>query len=125
MNSARSRQDVVLVVDDDLMLCGILAQALADEGYPVLTAADGEEALAIASTMDGKLALVVTDILLSRMDGLDLAARLAELETPPAVLFISGVAADRDLTGPLLRKPFGPLAFLQQVAQMLPSVRSQ
>jgi CheY-like chemotaxis protein len=125
MDSAQSRQNVVLVVDDDPMLCDILAQALADEGYPVLTAANGEEALAIASTLDGQLALVVTDILLHEMDGLDLAARLASLKTPPAVLFISGVAAGRDLPGPVLRKPFGPLAFLQQVARMLPKVRHQ
>jgi CheY-like chemotaxis protein len=71
--------------------------------------------------MDGQLALVVTDILLPEMDGLDLAADLASLKAPPAVLFISGVTPNQDMPGPLLAKPFGPSAFLQQIARMLPS----
>ena len=69
------------------MLRSILAQALADEGYPVLTAEDGEQALAIASTLEGQLGLVVTDIRLPVMNG------------------------------------FGPTAFLEQVARMLPSAQ--
>jgi DNA-binding response OmpR family regulator len=115
----QSRQNVVLLVEDDNMLRNILAQALADEGFPVLTAEDGEEALAIASSMDGHLALVVTDILLPEMDGLDLAARLASLTAPPPVLFISGIRGRRDVPGPVLAKPFGPSAFLEQVTRML------
>jgi two-component system cell cycle response regulator CpdR len=120
MNSERSRQNLVLLVEDDATLRGILAQALADEGYPVLTAESGEEALAVASTLDNQLALVVTDVLLPEMDGLDLAGHLASLGTPPAVLFISGIRESRKIPGPVLAKPFGPLAFLEQVARMLP-----
>ena len=53
------------------------------------------------------------------MDGLELATRLADLQPPPAVLFISGIADARDLPGPALAKPFGPTAFLERVARML------
>ena len=105
------------------MLRGILAQALADEGFAVLTAENGEQALAIAGTLEGQLGLVVTDIRLPVMSGVELAARLACLKPPPPVLFLSGVTADRNVPGPVLAKPFGPSAFLEQVARMLPSVQ--
>jgi len=120
MNFGQSRKQTVLLVEDDAMLLSILAQALVDEGYAVLTAEDGEQALAIASTLEGQLGLVVTDIRLPVMNALELAERLACLKAPPTVLFISGVTADQTVSGPLLAKPFGPSAFLEQVARMLP-----
>jgi two-component system C4-dicarboxylate transport response regulator DctD len=64
MTSDASNKQIVLVVEDDPMLRGILAEALAGEGLAVLTAATGEEALAIAGPLDGQLGLVVTDVLL-------------------------------------------------------------
>jgi len=123
MTSEQSHKQTVLIVEDDAMLRRILAEALADEGIAVLTAEDGEEALAIASTLEGQLGLVVTDVLLPVMDGLELAARLACLRPPPAVLFISGVTAQRNMPGPVLAKPFGPSAFLERVTRLLPSVQ--
>jgi CheY-like chemotaxis protein len=123
MNFGRSRKQTLLLVEDDAMLRSILAEALADEGYAVLTAEDGEQALAIASTLEGQLGLVVTDIRLPVMNGLELADRLACLKPPPPVLFISGVTVDQNVSGPLLAKPFGPSAFLEQVARLLPIVK--
>ena len=103
------------------MLRSVLAQTLADEGFAVVTAENGEQALAIASTLNDQLGLVVADILLPVMDGLELAGHLAGLDPPPPVLFISGVGADRNIPGPVLAKPFGPTAFLDQVGRMLSS----
>ena len=123
MVSEPSQKQIVLVVDDDPMLRGILAEALAAEGLIVLTAATGEEALAIASSLDGQLNLVVTDVLLPHIDGLELADHLAVLSSRPSVLFISGVNAERTLPGPVLAKPFGPTAFLEQVRRLLPTVQ--
>jgi DNA-binding response OmpR family regulator len=122
MTLGQLRQQTVLLVEDDAMLRGILAGALADEGFAVLTAQNGEQALTIASTLGAQLGLVVTDVLLPVMDGLELAAQLASLKPPPAVLFISGIATGRDVPGPVLAKPFGPIAFLEQVARLLPIV---
>jgi two-component system, cell cycle sensor histidine kinase and response regulator CckA len=123
MTPAESRKQTVLVVDDDAILRELLARVLVDEGYAVLTAEDGEQALAIATTLDGQLDLVVTDILLPVMDGLELAARLAYLKPPPPVMFISGFTDDWDVPGPMLAKPFGPAAFIEQVGRMLLSVQ--
>jgi DNA-binding response OmpR family regulator len=122
MTSGQLRKQTVLLVEDDAMLRSILADTLADEGFAVLTAENGEQALAIASTLAGQLGLVVTDVLLPAMDGVELAAHLACLEPPPAVLFISGITTHRDVPGPVLAKPFGPIAFLEQVARLLPIV---
>lgn len=119
MTSAQLRKQTVLLVEDDVMLLGILAEALAQEGFAVLTAEDGKQALTIASALAAQLDLVVTDVLLPVMDGLELAARLACLKPPPAVLFISGIATHRDVPGPVLAKPFGPNAFLEQVARLI------
>ena len=94
MTADASNRQIVLVVEDDPMLRGILAEALAGEGHAVLTAATGEEALAIAGPLDGRLDLVVTDVLLPHIDGMELADHLAGLSSPPAILFISGVKVD-------------------------------
>jgi CheY-like chemotaxis protein len=112
-------QQTVLLVEDDALLRSILAGALADEGFAVLTAENGEEAWTIASTLGSQLGLVVTDVLLPVMDGWELAAHLACLKPPPAVLFISGIATHRDVPAPVLAKPFGPTAFLEQVARLI------
>lgn len=117
------RRQTVLIVEDDAMLRGILAASLADEGFAVLTAENGEQALAITSTLDEQLGLVVADVLLPGMDGLELASRLACLKPSPPVLFISGVRPHQSMPGPVLAKPFGPSAFLEQVGRMLPSVQ--
>jgi CheY-like chemotaxis protein len=117
------RKQTVLIVEDDAILRTILGEALANEGYAVLLAEDGEQALAIASTLAGQLDLFVTDVLLPGMDGVELASRLGSLKASPPVLFISGVSAQRNLPGPVLFKPFGPSAFLEQISRMLPSVQ--
>jgi DNA-binding response OmpR family regulator len=123
MTFEHSRKQTVLIVEDDAMLRGILAESLAEEGFAVLTVENGEEALAIASTLDEQLGLVVTDVLLPGMDGLELANGLASLKPSPPILFISGVSDHRDMPGPLLLKPFGPSAFLDQVRHLLPSIQ--
>jgi CheY-like chemotaxis protein len=123
MTSGQPPKHTVLVVEDDPILRNILAEALAGEGHAVVTAWNGEEALTIASTLVGQLALVVTDILLPVMDGIDLADRLACLNPAPPVLFISGVKTERVVPGPVLSKPFGPTAFLEQVGRLLSNAR--
>jgi two-component system cell cycle sensor histidine kinase/response regulator CckA len=123
MTFEQSQRQTVLLVDDDAMLRSLLARALADEGYSVLSAENGEQALTLATTLDGQLGLVVTDIRMPVMNGLELAAQLACLHPPPPVLFISGFSNDRHVPGPVLDKPFTPSAFVQQVTRMLPRVQ--
>jgi CheY-like chemotaxis protein len=117
----QSHGRTVLLVEDDALLRSLLEQALVDAGYPVCTAADGQQALVIARTLGGRIGLVVTDILMPEMDGIELAGHLADLDPAPPVLFISGFVSDRRrIPGPLLEKPFRAGQLLDRVARMLP-----
>ena len=92
--------------------------------YTVLTAADGQEALDLVWGMDQDVRLVVTDIRMPQLNGLELAERLRQLDHPPAVLFISGTAFG-DLPGPCLTKPFLPQVLLATVSRLLSRTERQ
>jgi two-component system cell cycle sensor histidine kinase/response regulator CckA len=111
----------VLAVDDDERVLALMARALATEHYDVLTARNGVEALAIAVTRVGEIQLVITDIQMPGMNGLELAARLAHLAPAPQVVFVSGYATTvgKELPGPFLAKPFGLNDLLQCVREIL------
>lgn len=122
MTSEQSSRPMVLLVDDNATIRDLAARILALEGYQVLTAENGEEALALASTLDGQLGLVVTDIRMPVMDGLELATHLARLKPTLPVVFISGFANSLAVPGPVLAKPFGADTLLAAVAQFLPVI---
>lgn len=103
-----SAQSTVLVVDDEMQLRHYMARVMADEGYRVLTAADGVEALSLLGRSDSRVDLVITDVRMPRMSGPELAAQLAAQLLPPPVLFVSGGGGLVDVPGPMLRKPFLP-----------------
>jgi two-component system, cell cycle sensor histidine kinase and response regulator CckA len=110
----------ILVVDDDAALRRILARILTEEGYRVLTAPNGEEALAIASPLAGHLPLVITDVQMPVMNGLELAAQLNRLRPPPKLLFMSGYSAPHvEVNGSFLAKPFSPDILVSRVRQLL------
>jgi CheY-like chemotaxis protein len=103
-----------------------MEQALTQAGYAVATAANGREALTLVAMLGNRISLVVTDIRMPEMDGLELAHHLARLEAPPPVLFITAFPATMAsaIPGPILEKPFGPDRLLKFVARMLePSLR--
>ncbi len=98
----------VLVVDDEAPLRHYMARVMTDDGYRVLVAADGKEALALVENADSRVDLVITDVIMPLMTGPELAAQLATQLLPPPVLFVSGSHNLRDVPGPMLRKPFLP-----------------
>jgi two-component system cell cycle sensor histidine kinase/response regulator CckA len=96
----------VLVVDDEEPLRRYLARVMEDEGYRVLTAGGGLEALAVIEQSPTKVDLVITDVLMPGMSGIELANRLAAMPVSPPVLFTSG--SHINVPGPLVKKPFLP-----------------
>jgi CheY-like chemotaxis protein len=100
----------VLVVDDEEVLRSYMARVLQGEGYSVIEAENGVEALSFLSRKDTGVVvdLVITDVRMPGMGGKDLAATLALGGASPPVLFVSGSHTPSDVTGPLLRKPFLP-----------------
>ncbi len=106
---AGAQVPTVLVVDDEQALRLYMARVLEDDGYAVIEAANGLEALSLLEDRGtGRVQLVVTDVLMPGMGGMDLATRLAQLPSSPPVLFVSGSHRLSDLPGPLLKKPFLP-----------------
>jgi two-component system cell cycle sensor histidine kinase/response regulator CckA len=95
----------VLVVDDESSVRAYMARVLEAEGYSVLEAKNGIEALSVLENdVTGKVLLVVTDVVMPHMDGMDLARNIASRPSAPPVLFVSG--SHSEVPGPLLRKPF-------------------
>jgi CheY-like chemotaxis protein len=99
-------QLTVLVVDDEVFLRRFMARAMANDGYRVLEAGNGIEALAWFANGGPPIHLVITDILMPGMGGVELAAQLAAQFSPPPVLFVTGGHGHSDLPGPVLWKPF-------------------
>ena len=96
----------VLVVDDDDGVRRIMARKVEQAGYRVLTARDGLEALTLLEQSGIEVHLVVCDLLMPRLDGYELAARMAALAHAPEVIFMSAFRSDVEFDRPILTKPF-------------------
>ena len=109
----------VLVVDDDRMMRLLLTRILEAEGWRVYTAADGIEALDLLAG-SALVAIVVTDVMMPRMDGRELAAELGKRFPRLPVLLISGAhLGGRSSFGPFLPKPFSPMSLVSSIRELV------
>ena len=116
----------VLVVDDEPTLRSVIRRSLLREGYEVLVAEDGQRALELARAHPRQLDLLITDVVMPGLTGLELARQLV-LERPGlSVLFISGFtfeeavpAADLAQGTAYLPKPFDTKQLLAKVDELL------
>jgi two-component system cell cycle sensor histidine kinase/response regulator CckA len=121
----------VLLVDDEEFLRRMLARLLDSAGFAVVEAANGSAALQAAQLVHSSaLSLVVTDIHMPLMNGLEFARELRPLHPKVPLLFITGrdpVEADdpAHFNGYLLRKPFRGEAFLATIDQLLNQAEPQ
>jgi signal transduction histidine kinase/ActR/RegA family two-component response regulator len=121
----RRRTGTVLLVEDEPMVRDVITRALEGAGLSVLVAGGGEQALACARDHEGPIDVLVTDVVMARMDGRELATRLADERPGVRVLLISGYGAEaRPAAGAdegveLLEKPFTPDALVESVARLL------
>jgi PAS domain S-box-containing protein len=120
--------ETVLLVEDESSLRELLREVLETNGYMVLAARDGSEALRIAGEHVGLIEMMVTDVIMPGMTGPRIADLIAPSRPTMKVLFISGYsdqsATRHGLVGPgraFLSKPFGAEALLRHVRQSLDS----
>ncbi|HET6579422.1 MAG TPA: response regulator [Gemmatimonadales bacterium] len=122
--AARVSEQVVLVVDDEETVCRYTARVLANAGFRVLAAHDGEEAVALLASLSPVVWLVVSDIDMPRMTGVELAAVTAARWPAVTVLLVSGQGGPpRSYEGRFLRKPFAPDELIATVDELLPRVQ--
>lgn len=94
--------ETVLLVEDERAIRELLTRALGKQGYRVIAAEDGEAALAAVQSHDGTVDVLLTDVVMPRMRGPELARRMRERAPDLPVLFMSGFAADASLEGGVL-----------------------
>ncbi|MDT4891478.1 MAG: hypothetical protein QOE97_513 [Pseudonocardiales bacterium] len=82
--------ETVLLVEDEPLVRAVLTQMLDRDGYQLITAATGEEALAIADTMPGTIDLLITDLILPAMNGRETADAIYTRQPQAKVLYMSG-----------------------------------
>ena len=118
--------ETILLVEDEEAVRRATAEFLRLQGYTVIEARDGLQALAIAKSDGGTIDLVVTDVVMPNMSGGQLALELQSISPPTKVLFVSGYAGKTvidhrvtDLETNFLQKPFTLGQFSAKIRQAL------
>jgi CheY-like chemotaxis protein len=118
--------ETVLVVDDEAELRQIIRRVLDRDGYQVLEAASGGEAVSIAEHWDGPIDLLITDVMMPKMHGVEVAAAVKAVRPKIEVLLISGYTENADLSAntdgdglAFLAKPFWPSQLADRVRAIL------
>ena len=118
--------EAVLLVDDDSSVRSVARIALQEAGYLVIEAAGGEEALAAVLARSITVALLVTDVVMPRMSGKELARRLQEISPKAKILYVSGYTANvishhgiLEVGVDFLQKPFSSLELLTKAREIL------
>jgi two-component system cell cycle sensor histidine kinase/response regulator CckA len=115
-----SRKRTILVVDDEPAVRLLATRILEERGYSVIEASDGSDALALLESMAEPIDLVISDVVMPRFDGLELARSMEIMAHPPPILLMSGWALSRlELERPLLVKPFDAYELLAAVDRLL------
>ena len=119
------RRKTVLVVEDEEGVRKLASEFLESAGYAVLTAKDGTEALAIAEQSDEPIHLLLTDVVMPKMRGPELAKRLKGLRTRLRIVYMSGYLEyhrgndDFLEEGFFLQKPFSRDTLVLKVGEAL------
>lgn len=122
-----TQKKIVLVVDDEVSTLELMREALSLPGYLIETAENGAEAWKILQARNGEgVALVITDLVMPKVDGMELARKVRATYPGIRVLFISGYADDivfeqKEVEGAtgFLSKPFTVDSLRERVREFL------
>ncbi len=119
------RRKTVLIVEDEEAVRELASEFVGSAGYTVLSARDGKEALAIAEQSDEPIHLLLTDVVMPKMRGPELAKRLKGLRTSLRIVYMSGYLeynrGNEDFLeeGFFLQKPFSRDTLVRKVGEAL------
>jgi len=109
----------ILVVDDNVDIRGFAKRFLETAGYAVITAADGEEGLRIYEAHQSSITLLITDVSMPNMNGVELADRVLGMDSKLPVLLMSGDAGSDYRGLQCVEKPFQPAELIERVNRVL------
>ena len=118
-------QDTILVVEDDESIRKLISTILQDQGYNILAAGDGVEALQKLQLYKGPCHLVIADVIMPRMKSTAFIEAAKAMRPEARVLYMSGYAGDTlQVNGvnddsPFLQKPFLPATLIEKVRELL------
>jgi CheY-like chemotaxis protein len=119
----KETKPVVLVVDDEVVVRNTIATYLYRAGYTVISPVDGIEALELSRAYPDHVHLLITDVDIPTMSGLDLCEHLIRERPGMKVMIISGQNQDSQEAHdvPILRRPFTSADLIEAVRQLLAS----
>jgi two-component system, cell cycle sensor histidine kinase and response regulator CckA len=110
----------ILVVDDEPSLLQLVTMVLKQHGHTVLSASNGVEALMVYSSYQARVDLVLSDVMMPGMNGIELAERFRALNPEVRILLMTGFVPE-SLQVPkgvqVLKKPFLPKHLMEAVEQ--------
>ncbi len=123
----RSQSPTILLVEDEPAIRTLIRRMLAGAGYELLVARNGDEALSVARQHSGAIDLLLTDVVMPRMNGFELGELMASAHPETNLLFVSGHSADsvsvrrglRTAGRDFLLKPFTQDALLGKIREVL------
>ena len=118
------RRELVMIVDDEDLVTMLAQRVLTDEGYRIVTAKDGFQAIEIYRKLRDQIALIILDFTMPVMDGSDVFAELLQINPKAPVVLSSGFAEQERLRSMLARglRGFIPKPYTQQ--KLLTQIRS-
>ncbi len=118
--------ETILIIEDEDMVRNLACRGLKDQGYSVLEACNGIQALQYIREHPGAIDLVISDVVMPEMGGRELGQLLAQQEPGLPVLYMSGYTGDDvmhrgllDPGAPFQQKPFTPVGLATKVRWML------
>ena len=115
-------EPVILVAEDEAFVRDLIRYVLETAGYAVLTAADGEQALQVSRTFPTTIHLLVSDVLMPKLGGMELCDQILRERPALKVLLMSGTVVDQRREGvEFLRKPFRAEILRDHVRHLLPA----
>jgi CheY-like chemotaxis protein len=118
-------ETVILLAEDDAAVRNLVALMLLKEGYAVLAANDGQEALDICRQFKDPIHLLLSDKTMPRMTGVELAEQIRKKRSEIKIMIMSGETPDavlnQNIPDAFLQKPFMPPTLLKCVQRLLAS----
>jgi two-component system, cell cycle sensor histidine kinase and response regulator CckA len=124
LRTAMIKSDItILIAEDDPLVRNMIRAIIQRQGYSFLVAADGSEAMTLSREYPDEIHMLLTDVKMPKMNGLDLAREIVKQRPGIRVLVISGEGSHEirkaNIALPFLRKPFTPKPLLAELQKVL------